>query len=206
MLVKIYNDNPNSKQIRKVVDNLRQGAIVIIPTDTIYAICCSLSETKSIEKMARMKGMKVAEANFSLLCKDFSGLSEYCKPISNTIFKAMKKNLPGPFTFILPANGQVPKLFRTKRKTIGIRVPDNSITEAIIDELGEPLVATSVRYIDENKEEEYTTDPELIYEIFENKVDMVIDGGYGNNVASTIVDCTQGELEIIREGVGELIQ
>ena len=202
MFVKLYNENPNPKVIREVVDILRQGGIIIYPTDTVYGLGCDITKSRAIEKIARIKGLKPEKANFSFIVYDLSHLSDYTRPISNTVYKLMKKNFPGPFTFILEANNNVPKMMKSKKKTVGIRIPDNQIILDIVKELGNPILTTSVHSDDEVLD--YTTDPELIYEDMGNLVDLVIDGGYGNNVPSTIVDCTGPEIEIIRQGEKEL--
>jgi tRNA threonylcarbamoyl adenosine modification protein (Sua5/YciO/YrdC/YwlC family) len=202
MLVKIYPENPNEKEIRRVVDILRDGGIVIYPTDTIYGIGCDINNAKAVEKVARIKGINLKKADLSFICYDLSHISDFTKPLNNHVFKLMKKYLPGPYTFILPANSNVPKLFKNNKKTIGIRVPDNTIIRELVKELGNPILSTSVR--DEDDIIEYTTDPELIYEKFADLVDVVIDGGYGDNEPSTIIDCTSDELEIIRYGKGEI--
>ncbi|WP_430810281.1 MULTISPECIES: L-threonylcarbamoyladenylate synthase [unclassified Carboxylicivirga] len=202
MLVKIYPENPNEKEISRIADILRQGGLVIYPTDTIYGIGCDINNARAVEKVARLKGINLKKANLSFICHDLSHISDFTKPLNNHVFKLMKKHLPGPFTFILPANSNVPKLFKNNKKTIGIRVPDNSIVRALVKELGNPILSTSVR--DEDDILEYTTDPELIYEKFGDQVDAVIDGGYGDNEPSTIVDCTGNELEITRYGKGEI--
>jgi len=202
MLVKIYPENPNDKEIKKIVEILRKGGIVIYPTDTIYGIGCDINNAKAVEKVARIKGINLKKANLSFICYDLSHISDYTKPLNNHVFKLMKKHLPGPFTFILPANSNVPKLFKNNKKTIGIRVPDNNIIRELVKELGNPILSTSVRDADDIIE--YTTDPELIYEKFADQVDVVIDGGYGDNEASTIIDCTTDDLEITRQGKGEI--
>lgn len=202
MFVKLYNENPNPREVRKIVDILRDGGVIIYPTDTVYGLGCDITNNKAVEKVAWIKGIKVEKANFSFICSDLSHLSDYTKPISNTVFKLMKKNLPGPFTFILEANTNVPKYFKGKKKTVGIRVPDNNIIHVIVSELGNPIVSTSI--YDEDEILEYTTDPELIYEKYKDIVDAVIDGGYGELVPSTIVDCSGEELVVLREGKGVL--
>ena len=202
MLLKVHPDNPDPKRIHKIVECLNAGGVIIYPTDTVYAIGCSLMHQKAVEKVAMIKGVKMEKANFSLVCFDLSHLSEYSKPIQNATYKLMRKSLPGPFTYILNANNNVPKLFKSKKKTIGIRVPNNNIPRDIVKEMGNPLISTSVH--DEDEILQYTTDPELIYEKYKNRVDLVIDGGFCKNVASTVVDCTKEEPEIIRQGVGEL--
>ncbi len=202
MLIRIYPENPSERHIRKVVEVLQKGGVIIYPTDTIYGIGCDITQPKAIERIARIRGMKTSKANFSFICHDLSHLSDYTSPLPNEVFKLMKRNLPGPFTFILQANTNVPKLLKTKRKTVGIRVPDNNIAREIVYQLGNPILSTSVH--DEDEILEYTTDPELIYEKYSDLVDIVIDGGYGNNVPSTIVDCSAGDIEIIREGIKEL--
>ena len=201
MLLKIYPENPNPREIRKVVECLQDGGVVIYPTDTIYGIGCDIFMQKSIESITHLTGNEKKKSALTFICSDLSQLSDYCKPINNTIFKAMKKVLPGPYTFILEANNNVPKLLQSKKKTVGIRIPDNSIIREIVAQLGHPILSTSVK--DDDEIVEYTTDPELIYEKYGDEVDIVIDGGYGDNVPSTIVDCTSGELEIVREGKGD---
>jgi tRNA threonylcarbamoyl adenosine modification protein (Sua5/YciO/YrdC/YwlC family) len=202
MFVKLYNENPNPRDVRKIVDILRDGGIIIYPTDTVYGLGCDITNNRAVDKVARIKGVKIEKANFSFICSDLSHLSDFTKPISNSVFKLMKKNLPGPFTFILDANNNVPKYFKGKKKTVGIRVPDNNIIREIVNELGNPILSTSI--YDEDEILEYTTDPELIYEKYKDIADAVIDGGYGELVPSTIVDCSQDELVILREGKGVL--
>ncbi|MGQ1784036.1 MULTISPECIES: L-threonylcarbamoyladenylate synthase [unclassified Saccharicrinis] len=202
MFLKIYKENPNPKDIREVVAELRRGAVVIYPTDTIYGIGCDINNAKAVERVARIKNINLKKEHLSFICHDLSQISKYTKSLDNATFKLMKRNLPGPFTFIVDANSNVPKLFKNNKKTVGIRIPANSIIRELVKELGHPILSTSV--LDEDEIIEYTTDPELIYEKFQNQVDIVIDGGYGNNVPSTVVDCTQGEFEIIRQGKGEL--
>ncbi len=203
MLIKLFNENPNPKDIRKVVEVLREGGIIIYPTDTVYGLGCDITNVKAVAKIARLKGVDIERSNFSFICSDLSHLSDYTRPISNQVFKVMKKNLPGPFTFILEANNQVPKYFKGKKKTVGIRVPANNIIREIIKELGNPILSTSIR--DDDEILEYTTDPELIYEKFRDIVDLVIDGGYGELVPSTVVDYTGESPVIIRQGKGELL-
>jgi len=202
MLIRIYNENPNHKQIRQIADLLDNGGIIIYPTDTVYAMGCDIMATKSIEKIARFKGLNPKNPELSLIFHDMSQLSEYTIIRDNTIFKLLKRNLPGPFTFIVQANNQIPKLFKNKKKVVGIRIPDNNIVLELVKELGRPIVTTSIHDPDEIIE--YTTDPELIYEKYQNFTDAVIDGGYGKNEASTIVDCTGEEIEVVRQGLGVL--
>jgi len=203
MFIKIYQQNPNQKDILKAVKVLENGGIIIYPTDTVYGIGCDIYNQKGIERIAKIKGEKPEKANFSFICYDISHVSEFTKPVDNDIFKMMKKDLPGPFTFILQANNKVPKFFKSKKNTVGIRIPDNDIIREIVKELGHPILTTSLK--DDDEIIEYTTDPELINEKFKNTVDLIIDGGYGGNIASTVVDCTGSDIEIIREGKGELI-
>ncbi len=203
MLIKLYNENPNLREIRKVVEVLREGGLIVYPTDTVYGLGCDITNQKAVEKVARFKGVNIEKNNFSFICSDLSHLSDYTRPISNTTFKLMRKNLPGPFTFILEANNNVPKYFKGKKKTVGIRVPDNNIIRAIVEELGNPILSTSVHNDDEILQ--YTPDPELIYERYQDIADIVIDGGYGELIPSTIVDCSGDEIEILREGKGTLI-
>lgn len=200
MLLKIHPDNPDKRKMDTVLDCLNKGGVIIYPTDTVYSIGCDLTNTKALERVARIKEIKVKHANFSIICNDLSHLSEHTKQISRPVFKLMKRVLPGPFTFILNANNKIPKLFQSKKKTVGIRVPDNNIARELAERLANPLIATSVH--DDDEYLEYTTDPELIHEKYENLVDIVIDGGYGNNEASTILDCTHDEPELIRQGIG----
>ena len=202
MLIKIYNDNPNQKQIRRVADLLEEGGIIIYPTDTVYAMGCDIRATRSIEKIARFKGLNPKNPDLSLIFHDMSQLSEYTIIRNNTIFKLLKRNLPGPFTFIVTANNQIPKLFRNKKKTVGIRIPDNNIILELVRELGRPVITTSIHDPDELIE--YTTDPELIVEKYSDFADAVIDGGFGHNEPSTVVDCTGDEIVIVRQGLGVL--
>lgn len=202
MLLKIYPENPNPKAIRQVVECLQKGGIVIYPTDTIYGMGCDIYESAAVEKIVRLKAIDTKKKHLSFICNDLSQLSDYTKPLDNPIFKLMKKNLPGPFTFILNANSNVPKLFKNNKKTVGIRVPDHSIIREIARELGHPILSTSVH--DEDEILEYTTDPELIHEKYNLIADLVIDGGYGGNEPSTVVDCTSGTPEIVRQGRGIL--
>lgn len=199
-LIRIYEENPNPKQIAKVADVLRSGGLVIYPTDTVYGLGCDITNVKALNKIAQIKGVKLEKANWSFLCKDLSNLSDYVKQINTSAFKLLKRCLPGPFTFILPGNNSLPKVFK-KKKTVGIRVPNNQICIDLLEVLGNPIVSTSIR--DEDEILEYTTDPELILEKWNNLVDIVIDGGYGGNIPSTIVDLTDG-IEVIREGKGDL--
>jgi len=201
MLLKIYPQNPNPKAIQQVVNCLRDGGIVIFPTDTIYGMGCDIYKPRSVEKIISILGEEKKKNALSFICHDLSHLSDFTTPIENHIFKAMKRALPGPYTFILNANNHVPKMIHGAKKTVGIRVPDNSIVRAIVEELGHPIFSTSVK--DDDEIVEYTTDPELIYEKYGSLVDITVDGGYGDNVPSTVVDCTSGEIEIIREGKGD---
>jgi tRNA threonylcarbamoyl adenosine modification protein (Sua5/YciO/YrdC/YwlC family) len=204
MLIRIYNENPNARHIRQIIDLLEDGGIIIYPTDTVYAMGCDILATKSIEKIARLKGLNPKNPELSLIFHDMSQLSEYTIIRDNTIFKLLKRNLPGPFTFIVQANSQIPKLFKNKKKTVGIRIPDNNIVLELVRELGRPIITTSIH--DPDEVIEYTTDPELIYEKYSDIADAIIDGGFGKNEASTIVDCTGEEIEIIRQGLGILEQ
>lgn len=202
MLIRINPEKPNYSEIAKVVNCLRDGGVIIYPTDTVYGIGCDINKQRAVERVCKLKGVDPAKANFSFICSDLSHLADFTKPISTSTFKLMKKALPGPFTFILEANNNVPKLFSSKKKTVGIRIPDNTICIEIVKQLGNPIMSTSVH--DDDEIIEYTTDPELIYEKYKDKVDMVIAGGYGNNEASTIVDCTDGDYTILRQGMGIL--
>ncbi len=203
MILKLYPENPAPRHIQTVVNVLNKGGVVIFPTDTIYGMGCSIEHIKSVDRITKIKGFKKEKANYSIIINNLSMLSDFVRPIDNHIFRLMKKNLPGPFTFILEANNKVPKLFQSKKKTIGFRIPENNIIITIVEELGHPVLTTSVR--DEDAVVEYTTDPELIDEKYGNQVDLVIDGGYGDNEPSTVVDCTSGEPKILRQGKGILI-
>ena len=202
MLIRIYNENPNPRHIRLIVDLLEDGGIIIYPTDTVYAMGCDIMATNAIEKIARFKGLNPKNPELSLIFHDMSQLSEYTIIHDNNIFKLLKRNLPGPFTFIVQANNRIPKLFKNKKKTVGIRIPDNNIVLELVRELGRPIITTSIHDPDELIE--YTTDPELIYEKYRDFTDTVIDGGFGKNEASTIVDCTGDEIVVVRQGLGVL--
>ena len=201
MLVKIYPQNPNIREIDKVVNCLRDGGLVIYPTDTVYAIGCDALNVRAVEKICQLKGVNPQKSNLSIICYDLSNLSEYAK-VSNAAFKLMKKNLPGAFTFILPTSSELPKIYKN-RKEVGIRVPDHNIIRTLVQELGNPILTMSIH--DEDDMVEYSTDPELIAEKYEGRVDIVIDGGYGGIEASTVVNCTTDDFESIRQGKGELI-
>lgn len=200
MLIKIYPENPNDKDVRYVVDVLQRGGIIIYPTDTVYGMGCDITNPKAVEKIARYKNVSVEKSNFSFICSDLSHLSDFSRPVSNQLFKLLKRYLPGPFTFLLSASSNVPKYFKGKKKTVGIRIPDNSIILTIVRVLGNPIMSTSIH--DDDEIIEYSTDPELIHEKFKEIVDLVIDGGYGDNIPSTIVDCTGEVPVIIRQGKG----
>lgn len=202
MLIKIYPENPNEKSLEQVVEILKKGGLIIYPTDTVYGLGCDITNPKAIEKVARIRGIKPDKAHFSFICYDLSHISDYIKPIDNETYRVIKKALPGAFTFIFNASKKVPKLLSSNKKTVGIRVPDNNIARGIVKMLGNPIISTSIR--DEDEIVEYSTDPELIYEKYKDLVDVVIDGGYGDNEPSTVIDCTTGEFEIIREGKGNL--
>lgn len=199
--IKIYNENPNPKAIDKVVKVLRNGGLIIYPTDTVYGLGCDITNVKALEKIARIKGVKLAKSNFSFVCNDLSHLSDYVKQIDTATFKILKRALPGPYTFVLPGSNNLPNYFK-KKKTVGIRIPDNNIVKAIVSKLGNPIVSTSIK--DDDEVIEYTTDPELIFEKWEKLVDIVIDGGYGGNEPSTVIDLSTDAIEIIRVGKGSL--
>ena len=199
--IKIYEDKPNEAAIAKVVKVLKEGGLVIYPTDTVYGLGCDITNTKALERIAKIKGIKLDKANFSFICHDLSNLSDYVRQIDTPTFKLLKRALPGPYTFILPGNNNLPKEFK-KKTTVGIRVPDNEIALAIVKLLGNPIVSTSIH--DDDDVIEYTTDPELIFEKWQNLVDMVIDGGYGDNMGSTIIDLSGDEPIVVREGKGSL--
>lgn len=199
--IKIYPENPNEREIAKVVKVLKDGGLVIYPTDTVYGLGCDITNTKALEKIAKIKGIKLEKANFSFVCSDLKNISDYVRQIDTPTFKILKRALPGPYTFILPGNNSLPKEFK-KKNTVGIRVPDNNIAIELVKQLGNPIVSTSI--YDEDEVLEYTTDPELIFEKWQNIVDVVIDGGYGDNYASTVIDLSSNEPEVIREGKGSL--
>ena len=197
--IKIYQDNPNPRDIAKVVQIIKKGGLVIYPSDTVYALGCDITNNRALERIAQIKKVKLAKANFSFVCKDLSNLSDYVKQLDNTTFKLLKRALPGPYTFILPGNNKLPSVFK-KKKEVGIRVPDNAIVKAVVTALGNPIVSTSIK--DEDQVIEYTTDPELIFEKWEHLVDVVIDGGYGDNVPSTVIDLTGDTPILVRQGKG----
>jgi tRNA threonylcarbamoyl adenosine modification protein (Sua5/YciO/YrdC/YwlC family) len=202
MLLRIYPENPNPKEIKKVVDCLKNGGVIIYPTDTVYGIGCDVNNKKAMERVCRIKGLDLKKHNLSFVCYDLSHIAAFSKQLTTSTYKLMKKTLPGPYTFILEANNSIPKLFKNSKKEIGIRIPDNNIPREIVKELGNPIATTSVK--DKDMLIEYSTDPELIYEHFNKLVDIVIDGGYGETIPSTIVDCTNNTPEIIRKGKGDI--
>ena len=202
MLLKIHPENPSHRQILRATEVLQRGGIIVYPTDTVYAFGCDIYQHRAVEKIAKLKGIRPEKADFSFIFSDLSQLSDYAKLIDNRIYKMMKAYLPGPFTFILHARNNVPKLFQSRKKTIGIRIPDNSIALELVRELGHPMMTTSIH--DEDELIEYTTDPELIYDKYKDRVDAIIDGGYGNNEPSTVVDCTTEVPTVLRQGIGIL--
>ena len=199
--LKIYENNPDPRVVDQAVEILRKGGLIIYPTDTVYGLGCDITKLRALEKVARIKEVKLEKANFSFICYDLSNLSEYVRQIETPAYKILKRALPGPYTFILKGNNNLPKAFK-KKKTVGIRVPENNIIRTIVKELGNPIVSTSIR--DEDDVIEYTTDPELIFEKWRDKVDLVLDGGYGGNIASTIIDLSDDDIVIVREGKGSL--
>jgi tRNA threonylcarbamoyl adenosine modification protein (Sua5/YciO/YrdC/YwlC family) len=200
LIIEIHPDNPDERKIRQIVDCLLEGGVIVYPTDTVYSFGCDMLNNKALERVARLKNIKTEKANFSLVCHDLSHITEYSKQLSNPVFKLMKSVLPGPYTFILEAGRAIPKIFSERKKTIGIRVPDNNIARDIVKKLGHPIIAASVH--DDDELLEYTTDPEMIHEKFEKLVDMVIDGGPGSFDASTILDCTGDQITLVRQGKG----
>lgn len=200
-LIKMYDENPSPKAIASIVEVLRRGGLIIYPTDTVYGLGCDITNSKALEKIARIKKIKLEKANFSFICYDLSNLSSYVRQIDTPVYKLLKRALPGPYTFVLQGNNKLPRDFK-KKKTVGIRVPDNNIIRSIVKELGNPIVSTSI--YDEDELIEYTTDPELIFEKWKDRVEIVIDGGYGDNVPSTIIDVSGDDIEVIREGKGSL--
>ena len=202
MFLKLHTENPNPRNVKMIIDCLENDGVIIFPTDTIYAIGCSINSTKALDRIARIKGIKKEKANFSIIFHDLSMLSEFTKPINNDVFKLMKRNLPGPFTFILEANNNVPKIFKNNKKTIGIRIPDQPIITNIVRELGCPIITTSI--VDDDEISGFMTDPEEINDAYSDKVDIIIDGGYGDKEESTVVDCADNEIVVLREGKGVL--
>lgn len=202
MFLKLHSENPNPRYVKMIIECLENDGVIIFPTDTIYAIGCSVNSSKALDRIARIKGTKKEKANFSFIFHDLSMLSEFTRPINNDVFKMMKRNLPGAFTFIVEANNNVPKLFKNNKKTIGIRIPDQPIVTNIVRELGCPIITTSI--VDEDEISGFMTDPEEINDAYKDKVDIIIDGGFGNKEESTIVDCTDNEIVILREGKGVL--
>jgi tRNA threonylcarbamoyl adenosine modification protein (Sua5/YciO/YrdC/YwlC family) len=201
-LLKIHPQNPEMRKINRVVEVLRKGGIIVYPTDTIYGIGCDLMNRKAIERLCRVMDIKPNKLDLSFICNDLTHISEYVRGLETPVFKVLKKSLPGPFTFILESSSRVPKILDVTKKTVGIRIPDHIIPRTLVAELGNPLITSSIK--DDDKIKEYTTDPEEIYEDFKNLVDIVIDGGAGGNVPSTVVDCTGGELTLVRQGLGEI--
>lgn len=197
----IHPDNPQQRLINQVVDTLRSGGLIIYPTDTVYGIGCDIYNSKAIDKLCRVKGVKSEKTSFSFMCSDLSNISEYARNISTPVFKLMKRTLPGPYTYILNASSQVPKILQKKKRTVGIRIPDNAIIHMVISTLGNPIITTSLKISDNILE--YPTDPDEIYAMFENRVDIIIDGGFGGVLPSTVVDCTEDLPELVREGAGE---
>lgn len=202
MILNIHPKNPDEKRMKQVVDVLKNGGVIIYPTDSVYSIGCDLNNVKAVARVAQIKGEKADKANFSVICHDLSHIAHYAR-VDTPDYKLMKKNLPGPFTFILNGTSALPKIFKTKKKEVGIRVPDNNIARGLVEMLGNPLASTSVH--DSDEVIEYTTDPELIHEKYNHLVDLVINGGFGNNEATTIVDLTSGTPEIVREGLKPLM-
>jgi len=200
MFLKVHPENPGQRQILKVCEVIKKGGVVVYPTDTVYAIGCDIFNTRAVERIAKIKGIPIKKANFSFIFSDLSLLSDYAKLISNPVFKMMKAYLPGPYTFILPARNNIPRIFHSRKKTVGIRIPDNNIPLEIVRELGHPIMTTSIH--DDDELIEYTTDPELIWEKYKDQVDAVVDGGYGLNEASTVIDCTNTEPVVVRLGIG----
>lgn len=203
MILKIYPQNPNPRDVNRVADILNQGGVAVIPTDTLYAFVCSMDHKKAVEKIAQLKGFTAKKARYSLLFASLSQASEFVRPMDKDTYQLLRGCLPGPYTFVMDANNQVPRTYQNQNKTIGIRVPDNDICRAIIEAAGCPLVATSVRIEDREQEVEYLTDPELIYELFENRTEVVVDGGIGDVEPSTVIDCSDGQMELIRQGKGQ---
>ena len=202
MLVRIHPETPDPRQMKKVIQVLQDGGVIIYPTDGVYAFGCDIYKSKAVERIAQFKGIKPEKADFSFIFDELSSITEFARPVGTPVYKLLKQCLPGPYTFILSANNQVPKLFKNNKRTIGIRIPDNNISRLIVKELGNPIMSASVH--DEDEILEYTTDPELIHERYKDRVDLVVDGGYGALIHSTVIDCSQGFPELVRQGAGEV--
>ena len=202
MLLSINPENPEGRKVNQVLQMLEKGGVMIYPTDTVYGLACDILQAKAVERLCRLRGLKPQKANLSLVCGDIQQIAQYTHQIDNSVFRLLKRHLPGPFTFILKGSNKLPKLLRNRRKTIGVRVPDNKITQAVVETLGRPLLSISLKSDDEITE--YFTDPWEIHQDYEKLVDLVIDGGVGKNIPSTVVDCTGNMPEIIRQGLGEL--
>jgi len=199
--IRLYEENPDPRRIREIAETLRNGGVVIYPTDTVYGMGCDITNQRAVERIAKIKGINPKKHKFSFICADLSDIAQYTRVITKPVFKMMKKAFPGPFTFILDASSQVPKILQMSKKTIGVRIPNHNVPRMLVQELGQPILTTSIH--DEDDVVEYSTDPELIFEKYQHLVDVVIDGGYGQNVASTVLDCTGEEVELIREGLGQ---
>ena len=204
MLIKLYHDNPNYNDVNRIADIINDGGIAILPTDTLYAFACSMEFKKAVETIARLKGFSIKKAKYSMLCPDISTVSEYVRPLDRDTFQLVRRYLPGPYTFILDANNNIPRNYLNPNRTIGVRVPADTICNAVIRAVGTPLICTSVRTLDTDRESEYLTDPELIHELFGRQVDVVVDGGVGDDLPSTVIDCSGGQLELVRQGKGEV--
>ncbi len=200
MLLKIHPENPSNRQILRTCETLQKGGIIVYPTDSVYALGCDIYNYRAVSRIARLKGISTSKADFSFVFSDLSHLSDYTRVMDKRVFRLIKYHVPGPFTFILEARRNIPKLFQSKKKTVGIRIPDNKIALEIVRNLGHPIMTTSIH--DEKEPAEYITDPELIWESYKFKVDIVIDGGYGKNTPTTVIDCTSSEPELIRQGIG----
>lgn len=204
MITKLYNGNPNPREIQRIVNILSQGGIAVLPTDTLYAFVCSMQHKKSVETIAHLKGFSLKQARYSMLCQSLSQLSDFVRPMDKDTYQLLRRCLPGPYTFIMDANNNVPRNFQNANKTIGMRVPANDIFNAIVEAVGCPLIGTSVRKLDETLEKEYLTDPDLIHELYGDQVDIVVDGGIGEDLPSTVIDCSNGNIELLRAGKGEI--
>lgn len=204
MLIKLYTESPNAREINKIADTINAGGIIVIPTDTLYAFACSMQFKKSVETIAQLKGFTLKKAKYSMLCESLSQASEYLRPMDKDTFTLLKQCFPGPYTFIMDANNNVPRNYQNANKTIGVRIPANPISHAIVAAVGCPLIVTSVRRENQVQESEYHTDPELIHEEYGNRIDLVVDGGIGEDTPSTVVDCSEGKLTIVRRGKGDI--
>lgn len=201
MVIEFDSERPNTYKLKEVADALKKGAVIIFPTDSVYALGCDLYNNKAIERICQIKGIKTNKSQFSFICSDLSNVSEFSKQLENNVFKMMKKSLPGPYTYIVDANSKVPKIIQAKKKTVGVRIPNHPVPTFLVEQLGNPIITTSIKSDDEIME--YLTDPEDIIAKYGHLVDFIIDSGFSENEGSTVINCTNGDVEIVREGLGD---